>query len=164
MREYAARKLGEAGERDDLERRCTDYYVATCARHVAAAPGSGFPPGCAWMDLEIDNIRSVLRRCLVSSDSMNGITLATSLSWYWITRATTEGVRWLDELLASGPGDPATLGWSWFIRGFLAVLQGDFEPRPRLGSNARSTRRATQGAGPARELLLDGLDRGEHGR
>jgi hypothetical protein len=84
------------------------------------------PAWLAWMDLEIDNIRSVLRRCLVSSDSNNGIALATSLGWFWITRATTEGVRWLDDLLASGPGDPATLGWSWFIRGFLAVLQGDW--------------------------------------
>jgi DNA-binding NarL/FixJ family response regulator len=68
----------------------------------------------------------ILRRCLITSDSRNGISLATSLSWYWITRATTEGVRWLDQLLASGPGDPATLGWSWFTRGFLAVLQGDW--------------------------------------
>jgi predicted ATPase/DNA-binding CsgD family transcriptional regulator len=125
MREYAGRKLGEAGESDDLERRCTEYYVATCG---AMSPQARFrlPAWLAWMDLEIDNIRSVLRRCLVSSDSRNGISLATSLSWYWITRATTEGVRWLDQLLASGPGDPATLGWSWFIRGFLAVLQGDW--------------------------------------
>jgi predicted ATPase/DNA-binding CsgD family transcriptional regulator len=124
MREYAERKLGEAGEKDDLERRCTEYYVATCG---GMSQWSRFqlPAWLAWMDLEIDNIRSVLRRCLVSSDSRNGISLATSLGWYWVTRATTEGVRWLDELLASGPGDPATLGWSWFIRGFLAVLQGD---------------------------------------
>jgi predicted ATPase/DNA-binding CsgD family transcriptional regulator len=125
MRDYAGRKLGEAGENDDLERRCTEYYVATCGA-MALQARFRLPAWLAWMDLEIDNIRSVLRRCLVSSDSRNGISLATSLSWYWITRATTEGVRWLDELLASGPGDPATLGWSWFIRGFLAVLQGDW--------------------------------------
>jgi predicted ATPase/DNA-binding CsgD family transcriptional regulator len=125
MREYAARKLGEAGESEDLELRCTEYYVATCGA-MALQARFRLPAWLAWMDLEIDNIRSVLRRCLVSADSKNGISLATSLGWYWITRATTEGVRWLDELLASGPGDPATLGWSWFIRGFLAVLQGDW--------------------------------------
>jgi predicted ATPase/DNA-binding CsgD family transcriptional regulator/tetratricopeptide (TPR) repeat protein len=125
MREYAGRKLAEAGENDDLERRCTEYYVAICGA-MALEARFRLPAWLAWMDLEIDNIRSVLRRCLVSSDSRNGISLATSLSWFWITRATTEGVRWLDQLLASGPGDPATLGWSWFIRGFLAVLQGDW--------------------------------------
>src|SRR5947207_15213184 len=84
------------------------------------------PSWLAWMDFEIDNIRSVLRRCLVRSGSVRGIQLATSLGWFWITRATTEGVRWLDELLASGPGNPETLGWSYFIRGFLGVLQGDW--------------------------------------
>jgi hypothetical protein len=52
------------------------------------------------MELEIDNIRSVLRRCLIHSDFPRGIVLACSIGWYWITRATTEGVRWLDELLA----------------------------------------------------------------
>ena len=129
MREYAGRKLGEAGEIDDLERRCTAYYVATCGA-MSMQARFRLPAWLAWMDLEIDNIRSVLRRCLVSSDSRNGISLATSLSWFWITRATTEGVRWLDQLLASGPGDPATLGWSWFIRGFLAVLQGDWAAAP----------------------------------
>ena len=125
MREYAGRKLGEAGEKDELELRCTEYYVATCGA-MALEARFRLPAWLAWMDLEIDNIRAVLRRCLVSSDSRNGISLATSLGWFWITRATTEGVRWLDALLASGPADPAALGWSWFIRGFLAVLQGDW--------------------------------------
>ncbi len=125
MREYAGRRLGEAGESDDLHRRCTEYYVATCGA-MALQARFRLPAWLAWMEVEIDNIRSVLRQCLVSADSTNGISLATSLSWYWITRATTEGVRWLDQLLASGPGDPATVGWSWFTRGFLAVLQGDW--------------------------------------
>ncbi len=142
MREYAGRKLVEAAERDGLERRCTEYYVATCG---VMSPQARFrlPEWLAWMDLEIDNIRSVLRRCLVSSDSRNGISLATSLSWYWITRATTEGVRWLDELLASGPADPATAGWSWFMRGFLAVLQGDWAAAlPPLKRAVRASREA----------------------
>src|SRR5256712_1926540 len=101
------------------------------------------PSWLAWMDLEIDNIRSVLRRCLVRSDSIRGMRLAPSLSWVWITRATTEGVRWLDELLASGPGNPETLGWSYFIRGFLAVLQGDWvAARPALEKAIVASRKA----------------------
>lgn len=132
MREYASRKLRDAHEVDAVEERCTDYYVTRCQRAALVARFT-LPSWLAWMDIEIDNIRSVLRRCLVRSDSRRGIQLATSLSWFWITRATTEGVRWLDELLASGPGNPETLGWSYFIRGFLAVLQGDWvAARPAL--------------------------------
>src|SRR2546421_8169766 len=142
MREYAGRKLRDAGEVDAFEQRCTDYYVTRCQRASLVARFT-LPTWLAWMDLEIDNIRSVLRRCLVRSDSRSGIQLATSLSWFWITRATTEGVRWLDELLASGPGNPETLGWSYFIRGFLAVLQGDWvAARPALEKAIVASRKA----------------------
>jgi DNA-binding CsgD family transcriptional regulator len=90
-------------------------------------------------------MRAVLRRCLTERDSRNGIQLATSLAWFWITRATTEGVRWLDELLASGPGNPETLGWSYFIRGFLAVLQGNYEgARPVLDKAMSASREAAE--------------------
>src|SRR6266545_4458208 len=144
MREYAVRKVRDAHEEEELQERCTDYYVSAAQRQ---SPEARFrlPDWLAWMDLEIDNIRSVLRRCLAESDSVRGIQLATSLGWFWITRATTEGVRWLDLLLASGPGNPETLGWSYFIRGFLAVLQGDWTAaRPALERAMRASRDAGQ--------------------
>jgi DNA-binding CsgD family transcriptional regulator len=78
-----------------------------------------------WMDLEIDNIRAVLRHCVTRRDARRGIDLVTSVGWYWITRATTEGVRWLDELLACGPGNPEGQFWAYYLRGFLAVLKAD---------------------------------------
>jgi len=126
MRRYAARRLDEAGDKVAVERRCTDYYVQT-AQGMALQARLRLPEWLAWVELEIDNMRAVMRRCLIECDSRNGIQLVTSLGWFWITRATTEGVRWLDELLASGPGNPDTLGWSYFIRGFLAVLQGNYQ-------------------------------------
>jgi len=154
MREYAARKLREAGEQDALEDRCTEYYVARCRRNALQAR-FGLLEWLAWMDVEIDNIRSVLRQCLVRSDSVNGIDLATSLSWYWITRATTEGVRWLDELLACGPGNPQTIAWTYFIRGFLAVLQGDWTgARPRLELAIAAARDARQPIQLAHSLTM----------
>ena len=154
MREYAARKLRDSSEDEAVERRCTAYYVARC-QATALQARFQLPTWLAWMDLEIDNIRSVLRRCLVRSDSVAGIQLATSLSWFWITRATTEGVRWLDELLASGPGNPATLGWSYFIRGFLAVLQGDWSTaRPALERAMAASREAGQMVQLANSLAM----------
>jgi len=70
----------------------------------------------------------VLQRCLVRADAACGIDLARSMGWYWITRATTEGMRWLDEFLAAAAtadADPQVLGWAHFMRGFLAVLKAD---------------------------------------
>jgi predicted ATPase/DNA-binding CsgD family transcriptional regulator len=126
MREYTRLKLQEAGEEDAVERRCADYYVSSCRRSAGQAR-FGLLEWFEWMELEIDNVRSVLQRCLLHADLPRGIGLACSLGWYWITRATTEGVRWLDELLAleSARGTPVLGGWPYFIRGFLAVLQSD---------------------------------------
>jgi len=154
MREYAARKLQGADEQEEVLERCTVYYVSTAQR---MSPEARFrlPEWLAWMDLEIDNIRAILRRCLDESDSARGIQLATSLSWFWITRGTTEGVRWLDLLLASGPGYPETLGWSYFIRGFLAVLQGDWvAAMPALESAIRASRAAAQPVQLANSLAM----------
>jgi predicted ATPase/DNA-binding CsgD family transcriptional regulator len=123
MREYGRLKLQEAGEEDTVERRCADYYLSRCAR-FAAEGRYRLLEWLAWMELEIDNIRAVLRRCLDHEEYRLGIDLATCLIWYWITRATTEGVRWLDELLAR-EARPVENPWTYFARGFLAVLQND---------------------------------------
>jgi hypothetical protein len=125
MGEYTRLKLREAGEEDVVELRCADFYVSRCQRAAEQPVRYQLPEWLEWMELEIDNIRSVLRRCLNHADFPRGIGLACSVGWYWITRATSEGVRWLDELLASGPGKPALGGLPYFLRGFLAVLQSD---------------------------------------
>jgi hypothetical protein len=143
MREYARLKLREAGEEDAIERRCADYYLSRCAQ-FAVEGRYRLLPWLAWIELRIDNIRAVLRRCADREDFPRGIDLATRLIWYWITRATTEGVRWLDELLA-GDTEPATHPWAYFARGFLAVLQNDpADASPALERGATAARAAGQ--------------------
>ena len=142
MREYARLKLREAGEEEAVERRCAEYYLLKCGQSAAGARFA-LLEWLGWMDLEIDNVRSVLRRCLDHADSRSGIALASSLGWYWMTRATTEGVRWFDELLVSRDDDPAAHVWAWFLRGFLAVLQSDpSSARPALERAMAAAREA----------------------
>ena len=123
MREYARLRLREAGEQDAVERRCADYYLSL-AVHFAIEGRYRLLPWLDWAELEIDNIRAVLRRCLDRHDDRLGTDLATFLIWYWVTRATAEGVRWLDELLGR-QAEPSANPWTYFVRGFLAVLQSD---------------------------------------
>ncbi len=143
MREYARLKLHEAGEEDAVELRCADYYMSRCM-NFAAEGRYRLLQWLAWMELEIDNIRAVLRRCMDHEDSRRGIDLAACLIWYWITRATAEGVRWLDELLAR-EARPAEHPWVYFVRGFLAVLQNDpAAARPALERGVIAARAAGQ--------------------
>ncbi|WP_304999941.1 LuxR C-terminal-related transcriptional regulator [Georgenia sp. SYP-B2076] len=149
MREYARLKLDEAGGWDAVERRCADYYLARC--HQFAAEGRHrLLEWLAWMDLEIDNVRAVLRRHLDQGRLDRGLDLATSLVWYWVTRATTEGVRWMDEVLSREAGPHP---WAYFVRGFLAVLQGD----PAAATSALDRGVAAARAGGSPEVLAQSL-------
>jgi predicted ATPase/DNA-binding CsgD family transcriptional regulator len=143
MREYARLRLREAGEEDAVEQRCADYYLLRCA-HFAVEGRYRLLEWLTWAELEIDNIRAVLRRCLDREDYQRGINLASSLIWFWITRATAEGVRWLDELLAR-EAEPVAPPWAYFVRGFLAVLQNDpAAARPALERGVTAARAAGQ--------------------
>jgi predicted ATPase/DNA-binding CsgD family transcriptional regulator len=123
MREYARLKLREAGDEAVVERRCTDYYLVRC-QQFAVEGRHRLLEWLPWVELQIDTIRGVLRRSLDQDDVPAGIEIATYLMRYWITRATTEGVRWLDELLAASAQQGAQPA-AYFVRGFLAVLQSD---------------------------------------
>ena len=125
MREFAGLKLAEAGEKDAVDERCTEYYRSRCL--LAAREGRyRLLEWLAWADLEIDNVRAVMQRCLVRADAERGAELAAFLGWFWITRATTEGMRWLDAFLALDNGTSTiSRAWAHFMRGFLGVLKAE---------------------------------------
>ena len=124
MREYASLKLREAREVEVTGRRCSEYYLSRCQRSEEQARHR-LAEWLEWMELEIDNIRAVLRHCVTQADFSLGIDLASALYWFWVTRGTAEGVRWLDELLASERGNHSSHASAYYLRGFLANLQAD---------------------------------------
>ena len=144
MREFARLKLRNAGEEAAVEDRTTDYYRSRCRQSVEQSRYR-LAEWLQWMDLEMDNIRAVLGRCLSARDSLNGLDLATAVGWYWITRATTEGVHWLDDLLACGRGHLEVQFWAYFLRGFLSVLKSDAAAaRPALDRAMATARELAQ--------------------
>ncbi|WP_188193937.1 LuxR C-terminal-related transcriptional regulator [Nonomuraea sp. SYSU D8015] len=154
IREYARLKLRAAGEEEAVERGCAEYYEARCRRSAGEARYR-LVEWLDWMDLEIDNIRAVLRRCLHRRDLRRGIALTYSLGWYWMTRATSEGVRWLDELLASAGDDARTISSvrAGDARGSSSARAGDArgrsspdagDPRERSSPCARDLRAYAQ--------------------
>jgi predicted ATPase/DNA-binding CsgD family transcriptional regulator len=140
MREYANLKVHEADEHELLEARFVEYYRARCLR-TADHAWQRTCPWLEWNELEIDNIRSVLRRCIAHSDSQAGLDVAGSMGYYWIMRATTESVRWLDELFVSHPSSAHTHARAYRLRGWLSLLQVDpVTARPWLARAVASAR------------------------
>ena len=145
-------KLRETGEEVLVERRCGDYYLSQC-QHFAVEGRHRLLEWLPWVELRIDTIRAVLRRALDNGDVPTGTDIATCMMRYWITRATTEGVRWLDELLVAG-GERGAHAGAYFVRGFLAVLQSD--PAGGVPALERCVRAARDGppAGLSRSLSM----------
>ncbi|MBO0868508.1 MAG: LuxR family transcriptional regulator [Micromonosporaceae bacterium] len=142
MREYAGIKLRQAGEEAAALLRCAQYYRDSVRRSLPEARYH-LVEWLDWMDLEIDNMRAVLHRSVAGGQSQIGLDLACCIGWYWVTRATSEGVRWLDQLLpAAGHDPPVPPVLAYFMRGFLAVLQSDpAAARPALDRAATAARR-----------------------
>jgi predicted ATPase/DNA-binding CsgD family transcriptional regulator len=142
MREFARLQLAAAGEQEETEQRCAAHY--RMASLLAAAGGRAqLLSLLRWADLEIDNLRAVMRRCQDRGDLAGGLELAVGLAWYWITRATTEGMRWLAAFVAAPDGDPRIRAWGHFLRGFLAVLKADPAAAGPLLHDAVGVARAT---------------------
>jgi predicted ATPase/DNA-binding CsgD family transcriptional regulator len=121
MREYARVKLREADESDLVEERCLEHYRTRCLTSAEQARYH-LPEWLASVDLEIDNIRAVLQRCVARGELARGLDIAASLDFYWITRGTTESIRWLDQLLAADDASPQTEVRACFVRGWLSLL------------------------------------------
>ena len=106
-----------------------------------------------WVELEIDTIRLVLRRCRDRGDSARRLALVGSLAWWWVTRAQAGGIARRDDLLAAYPRGESDLTGAHFLRGCRAVLRSaPATGRRELGLAVESARRA----GPAR-LLIEAL-------
>ncbi len=140
MREYAGIKLREATEVAMLDEVYVEHYRtqahdrrAVLLRDIRAALQSqDVGPNrtlqwLEWVDLEIDNIRLALHKCLAASDWQRGLELATAVGYYWVTRGTTESIRWFDDLLAAADGSPDVPARAYYFRGWLSLLKGEPE-------------------------------------
>jgi predicted ATPase/DNA-binding CsgD family transcriptional regulator len=158
MRDYTSLKLREARESERLDDAFVEYYRTRSSELRSAllrdlrAVANGAGPAhdrtrewLRWLDLEIDNIRSALQKCVTASDWPRGLELATSVGYYWITRGTTESIRWFDELLAAADGSPDVPARAYYFRGWLSMLKGDPEAAgPWLDRAIAAARRLEQ--------------------
>lgn len=124
MRDYALERLRQMNEEGVWCERSLDHYRRACSSSAGQARFR-LPEWLPWVELEIDNLRAVLQRCVVAGDAARGLEIVTSLRLYWVMRGTTEGMRWLDQLLAAGKG-PGTAPWAaQHLKAWLHLVQGD---------------------------------------
>ncbi len=125
MREYGLLKLRDAGEEVAAISGFVRFYAGLCRDAEKAAPSLQVVEWLKRLDSEVDNVRGALARCLNGPDHALGLSIVGSLDWYWVPRATSEGVYWLDLYLERREGDTSALARALYARGFVAMAQGD---------------------------------------
>ena len=152
MSEFGLLRLREAGEETPARSAHLSFYSRLCRPSEGLRGAGDVESKLAWLgalDLEAENIRVALRRCLADPEAADlGLVMAAGLGQYWRTRAVSEGAHWIDALLDRPGGDDAIRGEALNVKVDLAVVQGD---------HAGGLDAAAEGGAIARRLDASGL-------
>jgi predicted ATPase/class 3 adenylate cyclase len=106
IREYGYDALKASGELAAIASLHLSYYrdIAETAAAQRYFLGSDLPVWLNRFELEHDNIRAALRRSLETSESEDGLRLASAIWRFWLQRGyLREGRQWLEALLEVEP-------------------------------------------------------------
>jgi predicted ATPase len=126
VRQFAAEKLDEAGERAELGERHARYFLALAEElEPRLFAGAVDPAALAMVDQDIGNIRAVFDRGIGGEIELR---LLYALHWYWFARAHFhEARRRITVALArAGDADPIVLAKAKVAAANAAVWQGDW--------------------------------------
>ncbi len=105
IREFAAERLGEAGEATGLRRRHADFFGGI-AQEAYAGRFEREGEWAARLERDHDDLRAALDWLTASGDEQGALSLAGALGWFWISHAhLEEGARRIEALLGSPAAD-----------------------------------------------------------
>jgi len=127
VRQYAAERLAEAGEREVIERRHRDWYVELAESDPTPAGDLPARERLRRLDLERENLRAALASAL-ANDPQAGLRLAVALWRFWLMRGyLAEGNRWLDATLGAAPEHTAARAHALLAACLIGLRRGDHE-------------------------------------
>jgi predicted ATPase/DNA-binding SARP family transcriptional activator len=170
VREYASERLEPSPDRNRVERRHAEYFLALAER---ARPELKGPMQHAWLlrlDADLDNFRAALAWAIRDDAAELGLRLAASLRPHLEMRGrVTEAREWLDQLLESrAPRSDAVEALALNAAGALAYLQGDYDRAEETFQASLDLRRqlgdVAAVAGSLSNLASVADERGDHAR
>jgi len=130
VRGYAREQLAAGGGEGAALTDHAEYYAALAEEAEPWLTSGKRGPWIARLEVELDNLRAVLRRGLERRiDPMLAIRLAGTLGWFWHLRGhLSEGRRWASLLseLPEASGRTRARAKVLFPAGGLAWSQGDY--------------------------------------
>ena len=136
VRQYAAERLEEAGERAAFERRHRDWYVALAESDPTPAGDLPARDRLRRLDQERDNLRAALTSAL-GSDPQAGLRLAVALWRFWLMRGyLAEGYRWLSSSLVAAPEPTAVRAHALLAACVVGLRRGVHERIHEFGAES----------------------------
>jgi predicted ATPase/class 3 adenylate cyclase/Tfp pilus assembly protein PilF len=128
IREYAAERLEESGELEQVSRRHAEHFLAVAEQGAKVAYGGEQAEWWTRLDAEHDNEREALVWA-VDNEREIELRLVNALWYFWSVRGhLSEGRRWLEGAIAgSDPAHEALRARAASAAGALAYRQGDYE-------------------------------------
>ncbi|MGH3863226.1 LuxR C-terminal-related transcriptional regulator [Actinokineospora sp.] len=123
LRDFGMRQLAD-DEAAALRRRHRDFYADLLAtlrlEYLVGTPGAAAARGLR----ERGNLRAALEFCATEpGEARAGMRMAAAMLTYWSAKASAEGARWLDRLLAADPTPSRERARALCDRVWLPVLR-----------------------------------------
>ena len=145
IREYAAERLGESGEAEDLRRRHAEYFVAL-AEEAEPHLRKDSEESREWLDRldpEHDNVRAALDELDTSGEGELVLRLAGAVWWFWDARnLLVEGRRRLESALRADGRPTAGRARALNGAGEMAMNAGDVAAAQPCAEEALALHRA----------------------
>ena len=138
IREYAARRLDEAGEQPAVEAAHTALVVELVETAEPRLRRTDQLEWVARLRAETDDVAAVLRRAVAAGDAATAQRLVAASAWFWLIRGLfTEATDRLTEAGAlDGPVPPPARALCTAYRAMAAAGDGDFTAASALLADA----------------------------
>lgn len=128
VREYGLEQLTLTGEEEAVRQRHAAYFLALAERAGPELTGTTRPIHLRLLERDLPNLRAALRWLLERRETELGLRLTTALLWFWDPRSWTEGLRWLEDFLATDIRvSPAIRAKALSDTGHLLYHQGELQ-------------------------------------
>jgi predicted ATPase len=125
IREYAASRLEQSGERERLSDRHAEWFVEIAAEGMPSFGQANAGPAIDRVAAELSNLRAALAH-IATAEPERALRLAVALGWFWNARAPLEGWHVLQSLY-SPDVDPQLRVDALGSLGFFALQADEWE-------------------------------------